>query len=372
MSCNNCFTGCTDITPDKCIRYTGSSISSLGIANGDTLLSVVNNITTNLLASLSGEGIVPVVDVDILCTLVTTYLPVSGDITIVDYIVALIKAVCSLQTQTTANTDAITALNADYDISCLSGVTNSSDTHDVVQAIITKLCTLSTSFSSLVATLPTTYVSLTDLNDLIQSYLDSIAAGTDMKNRMVPNVAMPYFGSLSYFDATGAGTGTWDQIYLCNGANGTPDLRGRVIVSVTDVVGGGAYDSAVDPGISGNPNYALNGKAGENNVTLTTAQLASHSHATSVSLNDSGHYHETVRDDTNDITLSSTSPIKVDSTFSADYTLRGTSGEANIGKTSTDVTGITATVTNPTAGSGDSHNNIQPVYAANFIIYIPS
>lgn len=31
MSCTNCFNGCTEITSDKCVRYTGTNIPELGI-----------------------------------------------------------------------------------------------------------------------------------------------------------------------------------------------------------------------------------------------------------------------------------------------------------------------------------------------------
>lgn len=373
-TCSNCFNSCQEIISDKCIRYTGVAYESLSINNGDTQYATTQNIITALLTALDGTGIIPTVEISIICDLVDGYLPVSGDITIVDYIVALIKAVCDLQTQVTTNTDAITALNADYNVDCLSGVVNSDDTHEVVQAIIDKLCALSTSFSALALALPTTYVSLSDLNTLIQAYLDSISSGAAIKNRMVPYSAVPYFGSLTYFDITGAGTGDWDRVFLCNGQNGTPDLRGRVIVSVTNVAGGGAYDTEVDPGVAGNPNYTIdapNNTFGSNNVTLTAAQMPTHSHATSVVSTATAHTHETVRDDASDVSLSSTTPIRVQSTFAADYTLRGTSGVANIGQTSSETVVISNNVTNPTAGSGDSHNNIQPVYASYFIIYIP-
>ena len=51
--------------------------------------------------------------------------------------------------------------------------------------------------------------------------------------------------------------------YLCNGENGTPDLRNRFVV--------GAGDS-----------YAIGNMGGSNDVTLTTANLPAHSHNTKV------------------------------------------------------------------------------------------
>lgn len=375
MSCTGCFGGCAEITPDKCIKYTGADISDLGISNGDTLLSVEQKIIQYLLGALDGSGINITIDAGYLCGLVTGYLGASTGLD--DIIIAIVRSICSLSTDVQANASAISTLNADYDVDCLAGVTNSSDTHLVVQAVIDTLCALSTSFSNLVAALPTTYVAIEDLNSLIQSYLDSISAGSLISEKMVPYVAMPYFGSLSYFNASGAGTGNWVNVYLCNGANGTPDLRGRVIVSVTNVTGGGAYNNAVDPGISGNPNYVLNDVAGQNNITLSTNQIPSHSHATEVTLTDNGHSHyEFVNAGSaslgSDVTASTYPYRRGDVDNNLSYRIVGTNIAPTVGKSSTETTGITAEVTNPSVGSGDSHSNVQPVYASNFIIYIPA
>lgn len=374
MACNNCFNGCTDITPDKCIKYTGATISSFGITSGDTLLSVINNLTSNLQSSLDGTGIVPTIDSEVICSLITPYLPSSGDVTIVDYITALILAICNLQEQVTGNTDDFTALNADYAISCLSGVTSSSDTHDVVQAIITKLCSLNTSFSSLVTDLPSTYVSLDDLNTLIQTYLDSISSSTAIKNKMVPYTAVEYYGPLTYFDLTGAGTGDWADIYLCNGNNGTPDKRGRVPVGTTTGMGGGAFDSEVDPTISGNPTYALYTTNGENNVTLTEAQMPSHVHATEVTVTNEDHFHYEFN---TSITTGGVNPTSSNyalngSSSGASYQIQGNDIAPTLIKSSTASVAATTEVTNPSVGDDNSHNNIQPVIACHYIMYIPS
>src|SRR5665647_422140 len=120
MSCNNCYGGCAEITSDRCVRYTGVDISSLGIETGDSLSQITKSLTDFLLTVISGSAIKPTIDGNILCELVTGYLPTCGDLTIVDFVIALIKSVCSLQEQVTINTDAITTLNADYDIDCLT------------------------------------------------------------------------------------------------------------------------------------------------------------------------------------------------------------------------------------------------------------
>jgi microcystin-dependent protein len=381
MSCDNCFNGCNDISPDKCIKYTGPTISSLDITSGDTMQSVIGKITTNLITSLDGTGVVPIIDDGIICSLLSPYLPPSGTITIVDYTVALILGVCNLQEQVTVNTDALTTLNANYTISCLEGVSSSTDTHDIVQAIITKLCSLNTSFSALVANLPSTYVSLSNLNTLIQAYLDDISSATAVKNKMVPYAAVEYYGPLTYFDLTGAGTGDWEEIYLCNGNNGTPDKRGRVAVGTTIGMGGGAFSATVDPGIAGNPNYALYGTGGDNTIVLTQSHMPAHSHSTSVSLTDPSHFHYVAGNTRSagssglvDVSASTYVASFVDSGVSDNYKYQflGTSTAASIGRSSVASTGITASVTNPSVGGGTAHSNIQPVLACHYIIHIPS
>ena len=165
---------------------------------------------------------------------------------------------------------------------------------------------------------------------------------------------------------------------MCNGLNGTPDLRGRVLVATTTGMGGGAFDPSVDPNIGGNPIYSLNATEGQNNVTLSTNQIPSHSHATTVTLNDSGHTHfefvnatkTTQENDT--LTNSNYSYRKLrDSSNSDNYDIQGSSSAPTVGKTSLATTGITTTVTNPSVGSGDSHTNIQPVIACHYIMYLP-
>ena len=224
----------------------------------------------------------------------------------------------------------------------------------------------------MVADLPIDYVQVSDLNDLIQTYLDEISAGSAMKNRMVPYSVVPYFGPLTYFDMTGAGTGDWDRIFLCNGKNSTPDLRGRVIVGTTNGMGGDAFAPAVDPGIAGNPNYSLNDTFGENNVILSEAELASHSHNTSLNITDPEHYHYEFSTDlsTGSSILSTTYPIQGNNS-GATYQIWGNTTEPTLGKSSSSPTGISIAVTNPTTGSSEAHNNIQPVMASHYIIYLP-
>jgi microcystin-dependent protein len=88
---------------------------------------------------------------------------------------------------------------------------------------------------------------------------------------------------LDNFSASGAGIGNWARIFLCNGQNATPDLRGRVLIGVTNGMGSTSLDSAVNPGIPGNPTYNLGSTHGSNSIILNTGQMPAHSHTATVS-----------------------------------------------------------------------------------------
>jgi len=174
MSCTNCYNGCVEIIADKCVKYTGSNSVPLGIETGDSLLVVEQTLISNVVSFLDGTGIDITISSGDYCAIVTGYLPSGRVPTAVELFRALVKAACSLQTQVTAVAADIATLNADYSVSCLSGVTNSSDTHAVVQAIITKVCTTVTDLTALALDVDTNYVKLADLNTLIASYQASL------------------------------------------------------------------------------------------------------------------------------------------------------------------------------------------------------
>lgn len=362
-NCNNCYNGCAEVISDQCVKYTGVDIPELGIQNGDTLAHVEQQITTFLVGTLDGTGINLTIDPNIICTLVSKYLPACAPcttITLLDIVIALIKAACDLQEQVDDIVAELAILNADYNVSCLSGVTNSSDTHAVLQATINKVCQLEVDLAALALDLSTNYVKLADLNTLIAAYLASLTPVTQQYQKMVPYTAVEYYGPLTNFDAGGVGIAGlgWDKIYLCNGANGTPDKRGRLPVSVTSVPGGGAFTPEVDPGILGNPNYTLSMMNGVNNVVLSPLQIPAHTHAANVVVTDPGHFH----------TISNQS----DSTpGSGKVAVGGQPPEGSNPITDSATTGITVNVTNSSTGGGQSHNNIPPVIACYYIMYIP-
>lgn len=356
MSCSNCFNGCTEIVSDQCVKYTGIDVPVLGIKTGDSLSYVEQALIEFLTSTLDGTGIKITLEPGIVCELVQKYLPTCGDLTVVDLFNALVKAACDLQEQITVINgtledlqDQIDVIEAPYTVNCLTGVTPTSGTHAILQAVITKLC-------AFILDVETNYVLLSDLDTLIQAYLDSIAPVTNLvSSKMVPYTILPYSGPLGYFDGTGAGTGDWDKIYLCNGQNGTPDLRGRVIVGTTSGMGSSALSPVVDPAFPGNPSYSLYTTAGSNTVTLTTGQIPSHTHLATTNILPNPHSHTYMK------------PKQDGSaTGNADSHPDGPMVTVNTSSVS-----LSAATTITAAGGGGAHANNQPALATYFIIYIP-
>ena len=193
---------------------------------------------------------------------------------------------------------------------------------------------------------------------------------------MVPFAAMPYYGTLNNFDASGAGIGIWANIYLCNGLNGTPDLRGRIPVGATDGMGGNSLPDQTNPALSGNPTYNLGSVVGANSVTLTTAQIPSHSHADTAvtTISPSEHQHQTLSLGNASETVPPTSTNQVQTSNSGSflgYSLRGTSSSATVGLTSSVTISAATTITASPTGGDQSHINYQPGYGSYYIIYIP-
>lgn len=367
MSCESCYNGCVETVSDQCVRYTGLDSEELGITSGDNLQLVLEDIIDKLVPLLSGEGDKITLATAIRCAVINGYLPipaVANEWTSEQVFQALVKVVCDLQSQITTIDGTLATLNADYTIDCLTGVTASSDTHDIVQAIIDKLCTTVAELTALELDVATNYVKLADLDALIAAYIASTTGGGSAQQylKMVPYVVYEYYGPITNFDGSGIGIPNdgFYKVYLCNGLNGTPDKRGRVTVGAIQDVPGGPLDAAVNPLNAGNPNYALYNTAGENTVTLITSQLPVHSHSAvaastaTVSPNPHNHSYAGVKVPSGGGDGSRTSVPENKTTGSVDLTVTVTTG-----------------VTIGNAGSGAPHANIQPVIAAYYIMYIP-
>jgi microcystin-dependent protein len=378
MSCSNCYNGCSEIVSDKCVKYTGIDIPVLGITTGDSLAYVEQQIIDFLTSTLDGSGIVPKIDSAIICQIVKDKLPNCGDINIVDFIKALIQIVCELKVSITTNTDDIQDiqdfiddLEGSYTLNCLNdtsvltcpiNVTSTSGTHDIVQAIINKLCCLITYAEA-------TYVKLADIDAIIQNYIGGTSAATKFYTRMVPYVVVPFYptsGILSKFNS-GVGQDEWEKIYFCNGDNGTPDMRGRIPVGVTTgMFGSTAMDSFVTPG-GLNPNYQINSKFGRNDITLLEAQMPRHDHTAT------GTSTATVSPNPHKHSVSLLPGGGIGNPGSAPLTQRLINPTAtNVDTTDVSLSvSVTTNVTVGLKGNNEAHANNQPGLGLYYIMYIP-
>lgn len=367
MSCSNCFNGCAEIVSDQCVKYTGIDVPILGIKNGDSLSYVEQALIEFLTSTLNGTGIILDINPAIICNIVSKNLVECQDLTLPNVISAIIKAVCELDVRLTVVEDDLAALEGPYTIGCLTGVTGTSGTHAILQAVITKLCAHIVDFNAFVLDVQTNYVKKSELCALVAACTPA-PSPIAYKDRMIPYTVVEYYGSLANFDLTGAGipANGFDKIYLCNGNNGTPDKRGRIPVGAIQSVPGGPLNPAVDPTIAGNPNYALNTTTGANTVTLSPAQIPAHTHAASVTttVTDPGHSHT--------IAYNSGQADQNEPGATGDLMdMSGTKSSSAVTNTATTGITIATAVTNASTGGGQSHNNIPPVLACYYIMYIP-
>lgn len=117
--------------------------------------------------------------------------------------------------------------------------------------------------------------------------------------------------------------------YLCDGNNGTPDLRNRFIV--------GAGSS-----------YGVGATGGAASVTLTTDQIPAHTHGSA-----GGHSHS----------YQSVSPTGASGNYAGDY-------GRHIASLPASSTGVAGGHTHSSVGGGNSHENRPPYYALAFIMKV--
>jgi hypothetical protein len=319
---------------------------------------------------LDGTGIRPIINETFICDTVAQFLPsctVCTGFTLNDVLTAIIRATCVLQEQIDDIVADLATLNSDYDVNCLFGVTNSSDTHNVLQAAIDKICEIDVDLAAFIAEVELNYINSSNIDTYIETYLNSLPSTGLVSNKMIPGVIYPYYGSIASFDATGAGTGDWIKIYLCNGGNpGVPDLRGRTLVGFTagTILGPTPMSSIVDPFSSPfNPPYSPgNPTSGLNQISLLESQLPIHTHPNTVltTMTQTPHSHGL-----------SGGVVK----FGGPYGLNYASDFAFDAKYTTDESSanitVTTSITNAPIGQNLPHSNVQPSHGCNFIIYLP-
>jgi len=383
-NCSNCYNGCTEVCSDKCVKYTGVDVPVLGIQNGDSLSFVEQSLITYLSSTLDGTGVFPIVPSAAICPTVQNNLDECNPLSLNNYLKAIIESLCQIEETIGVIQEEVPT--EPYILGCLSvpGITDdptvntSTDTQAVIQAVIDKVCEVQQSLNNFITYVNNTFVAISDINTYIENYINNNPTQTLINNRMVPFSATPYFGSLGNFDGSGAGIGDWDRIFLCNGANGTPDLRGRVVVaSTTGMPGGGGLDPAVVPVLGEVPDWSLGTTSGAYRVTLESSQIPPHTHVSTVtsSLSPASHTHKVVSLGT----ANTNDPVQTDQQIRQGYStggnlgygLRGTSSPATNGLTSEVTQTLNVGVSLANTGGGQDHANWQPGYGAYYIIYIP-
>lgn len=361
--CSDCYTNCPEIGSDRCIKYTGPDVPVLNIKTGDSVAYVVSAISQYVISVIEAHGIKVTLEPADICPLVSSYLPSCEDINALNLFEAVVKSICSLNSSLTSVQNFITNLESAYSIgSCLT-VSPTAGTKAILQDVINTLCSTVSFVNALSVDLSTNYVRISDINTYIASYIAG-TSGSKHYTKMVPYVIYPYFGPITDFDSTGKGlpTSSFEKVYICNGLNGTPDLRGRALVGAIAGVPGPALPPDVDPGASSfNPNYSLGSIAGQNYVTLTLSQIPSHSHSATV--NENPHTHST----STPFSLFGTGGGGTNSS-GTDFVLQQ-SGNRSTTAINAATTGVTVTI--GSSGGGQPHSNIQPVRAVHYIMYIP-
>ena len=148
-----------------------------------------------------------------------------------------------------------------------------------------------------------------------------------LQNAPASAPSIPSGGIILWSGSTGSVPSGW---YLCDGTNGTPDLRNSFIVGAGNTYAVGATGGTAD------------------------AIVVSHTHTATSIVTDPGHLHFLV---TNDGTGTNTSNV------SASYSNANAYGK----NTNSATTGITVATTNANAGTSGTNQNLPPYYALAYI-----
>lgn len=353
-TCTDCLENCDPIVTDRCTKYTGPDIEALKICKGNSLYEVEAIILQKLQDISEGAGIT-LATLTSACSFITEQLlSYIQPLTLQTFAQLVFNAFCNLDVRI----EEIAALNPSFsfDTACLPGDVSTKD--KIIQALITLSCNISTR----VTTLEIQTVKQTDLCSQINACLAGVSV--QYNSRMVPGIVYPYLGSVSNFDNTGKGLSSalFDKVYLCNGLNGTVDMRGRSPIGAIQSVPGATLDANVDPTLPANLgyNYSQGNKYGVSSVILTSSQTPAHTHT----VTDTGHTHD------------------VDGISGGDNNdnsnnVRFAGGDKNQGETNFYFTSVGAAKNKTTgislgsSGGSGAHTNVQPVTAVLYIIYIP-
>lgn len=362
MYCNNC----EDPEFDSCTFYTGPDIDVLCIKNGDSMKDVTKSITDAILLISTGEGIV--LDLILSSGILKDYL-YNKEYTAENVIQALIQFSENLETKIEALEDVVYA-PISVNAPCLTLPTIPSK-DDILKATAEKVCSLNTAVTNITSD----YVKASDICTIVTSCIENSVSESDSSATIVQEYTkMPkycpiaYTGPMSVFDSTGKGIEAqgYKNIYVCNGNNGTDDLRGRSLIGANVNVSGPTLDAAVDPSVAANAGYSIAVKTKKGSFTHSLQSLENGPHGHTI--NDPGHSHYIAANGSSTpLTSGNTMLYFKEGLNNNSYQIHGTSSPASMGKSSTANTGISLA----SSGNGNPHNNTHPSFGVNYIIYLP-
>lgn len=294
---NNCGT----FISTNCVKYQGDPYTQFGICTNDTQTEI-DKIILDLLTTFStGDGIV--LDINYNCA----YLLNKGaNKTLTSAVQVSLDSICELKAsiEQILTQIASSGNNYTFDMSCVTPLPGTQSLQTVIQAIIFELCDLSAEVDTIVNNNGNTTIINQSINQALLNLITT-PGGNGLKKTVAPSglssysitgltpprSAIPYFGPTALFDASGKGlVGTAAEgWYLCNGNNGTPDMRGFTIVGAIQGVNGPALNPIVDPVSNGDSsmNYAVGQVGGTAKVALTSNNIPPHTHP----VVDPGHDH---------------------------------------------------------------------------------
>lgn len=243
MGCKNCRdfndNSCTDIVPSNCIPWQGDTIEALDICINDSLTVVGNIILEKIQDLLKGEGIIfENLTLDE-CEYISDLMGAQEN-NLLNVLNVYQTAICELKEANDLNTANLLSFTntALYTLECLPPQDPCGDTYtfkELIQAIITKLCTLNTQFESIAETI------LDAIEEGAGNFIGGgaitscggngyVVSGSGATTVVTFQALVPpycpiiYTGSTAFFDANGIGlpTTAYCGWYLCNGLNGTP------------------------------------------------------------------------------------------------------------------------------------------------------
>jgi microcystin-dependent protein len=163
-----------------------------------------------------------------------------------------------------------------------------------------------------------------------------------------------------WFNNNGVGLGEYSGWYICDGRNGTPDLRGRV----------GMGRDATDA----NSDYAQIGRTGgSNSVKLSASQIPAHSHSVNLRTSTDGSHSHLYEDDFLLVDSNGNPPVpnKPPHTYTASFVPRystyyGMEKQSfSAGDHSHQVLGMSGLT-----GGNEAFDNRPPYYVLAYIIYV--